>query len=172
MVTRFPKGMGPALVWLIIISTTILVAPPLLTRALSRTHRFSNWRAARPLRGSTGSVRRARPPGARELPSKCGLWIRSITCGGGLGGGTVATLVGASGGGFLGGARLAVTPLLGGPAGGALGSALPEPQNLDATGLKSLEFRSRAKNGLCSWKSGYHLFGKDDPFQRRSPTDL
>ena len=37
----------------------------------------------------------------------------------------MATLVGASGGGFLGGARLAVTPLLGGPASGALGSALP-----------------------------------------------
>ena len=57
----------------------------------------------------------------------------------------MATLVGASGGGFLGGARLAVTPLLGGPASGALGSALPGPQDLDATGLNSLLFRSRAK---------------------------
>ena len=56
----------------------------------------------------------------------------------------MATLVGASGGGFLGGARLAVT-LLGGRAIEALGSALPRPQNLDATGLKSLLFRSRAK---------------------------
>ena len=104
--------------WLFFVST-ILVALPLLTGALSRTHRFSSWRAARPLRGSTGRVRRARPVRARQLPSMCGLWTRSITDGGGLGGGTVATLVGASGGGFLGGARLAVTPLLGGPASGA-----------------------------------------------------
>ena len=37
----------------------------------------------------------------------------------------MATLVGASGGGFLGGARLAVASLLGGPASGALASALP-----------------------------------------------
>ena len=57
----------------------------------------------------------------------------------------MATLVGASGGGFLGGARLAVTPLLGGPASRALGSALPGPQELNNTGLKSLLFRSRAK---------------------------
>ena len=28
------------------------------------------------------------------------------------------------------------------------------------------------KNGLHGWRSGYHLFGKDDPFQRRSPTAL
>ena len=47
--------------WLFFVST-ILVAPPLVTRALSRTHRYSSWRAARPLRGSTGRVRRARPP--------------------------------------------------------------------------------------------------------------
>ena len=53
--------------------------------------------------------------------------------------------MGASGGGFLGGARLVVPPLLGGPASGALGSALPRPQDLDATSLKSLLFRSRAK---------------------------
>ena len=78
----------------------------------------------------------------------------------------MATLVGASGGRFLGGARLAVTPLLGGPASGALGSALPGPQDLDATGLKSLLFRSRG------WRSGYHLFGKDYLSQRRSPTGL
>ena len=28
------------------------------------------------------------------------------------------------------------------------------------------------KHGLHGWRSGYHLFGKDDPFQRRSPTAL
>ena len=85
--------------------------------------------------GPLGGSGEPDPPGARELPSMCGLWTRSITKGGWLGGGTVSTLVGASGGDFLGGARLAVTPLLGGPASGALSSALPGPQDLDPTGL-------------------------------------
>ena len=67
----------------------------------------------------------------------------------------MATLVGASGGGFLGRARLAVTPLLGGPASGALGSALHGPQNLDATGLKSLLFRSREKTRVRGPWSAY-----------------
>ena len=62
----------------------------------------------------------------------------------------MATLVGASGGGFLGGAHLAVTSLFRAPTGVALGPALPGPQDLDATGLKNLEFRSRAKTrALC-----------------------
>ena len=44
--------------------------------------------------GPLGGSGEPDPPGAKELPSKCGLWTRSITCGGGLGRSTVATLVG------------------------------------------------------------------------------
>ena len=48
-------------------------------------------------------------------------------------------------GDFFGGARFAVTPLFGAPAGVALGPAHSGPKNFDAAGLKNLEFRSRAK---------------------------
>ena len=43
------------------------------------------------------------------------------------------------------GTCLSATPLLGASAGGVLGPALPGPKDLVATGLKTLEFRSRAK---------------------------
>ena len=79
----------------------------------------------------------------------------------------MATVVVASGGGFLGGAHLAVTPLLGAPAGGATGPALPRHEDLEASNSGAVR-----KHVLRGWRSGYHLSGKDYLFQRRSPTDL
>ena len=53
----YPEGGGSGTRLWFISSTTILVALPPLTGALSWSHRFSSWRAAKPLRGSTGWVR-------------------------------------------------------------------------------------------------------------------
>ena len=89
------------------------------------------------IEGPLGCLDEPDPPGARKYSSQCGLWTRSITGGGALGGSK-----GASGGSFLGEARLAGTTLLEAPAGGPLGPALLGPQDLVATDLKSLKFRS------------------------------
>ena len=78
------------------------------------------------LGGSGGPI----PPGAGQIPSECWPWTKSTTGGEERGGGTVATVVGVSGGGFLGGERLAAGLLLGAPVSGA---------------LKSLELRIRLK---------------------------
>ena len=62
----------------------------------------------------------------------------------------MATVMGASGNGFLAASRLAATSLLGALVRGALGSAPPGPQDLVATVLKIQKFRNRAKT-LVLW---------------------
>ena len=66
------------LLWLII-STTFLIAHPLLTRvrAMGRIHSFSWWRTTKPLQECRGRVRWARSPGIRQLSSKCCPYTRS-----------------------------------------------------------------------------------------------